>query len=108
MFRVSLKVWVMQGYIRPTVSQQGMSAPTTMPVKRRLLKPGAEFVQHPVVASSPRLLTIPMAAAYLSCSVWSIRNLIWNRAIPHIQIGKRFLLDRADLDSYVEKNKVRS
>jgi excisionase family DNA binding protein len=79
-----------------------------MPVKRRLLKPDAEFAQHPVVASSPRLLTIPSAAAYLSCSVWSIRNLIWKRAIPHIQIGKRFLLDRADLDSYVEKNKVRS
>ena len=79
-----------------------------MPVKRRLLKPDAESAQHPVVASSPRLLTIPSAAAYLSCSVWSIRNLIWNRAIPHVQIGKRFLLDGADLDSYVEKNKVRS
>jgi len=30
-----------------------------MPVKRRLLKPDAEFAQQPVVASSPRLLTIP-------------------------------------------------
>jgi excisionase family DNA binding protein len=77
-----------------------------MPVKRRSLKSDVEIAQQPDV-SSPRLLTIPSAAAYLSCSIWSIRNLIWKRAIPYIKIGKRFLLDRVDLDSYVEKNKIR-
>jgi len=79
-----------------------------MPVKRRLLKPDAEFAQQPVVASSPRLLTIQVLLLIYRAPFGPIRNLIWKRAIPHIQIGKRFLLDRADLDSYVEKNKVRS
>jgi excisionase family DNA binding protein len=78
-----------------------------MPIKRRSLKPDAENAEQPIVGSSPRLLTIPNAAAYFSCSVWAIRNLIWKRAIPHIRIGKRYLLDRADLDSYVEQNKIR-
>ncbi len=54
----------------------------------------------------PRLLTIPMAAAYLSSSVWAIRQLVWARKIPHLVIGRRILFDKADLDRYVESQKV--
>jgi excisionase family DNA binding protein len=76
-----------------------------VPVKRRILKPTAN-VQQDEVATTPRLLTIKTTAIYFSCSVWAIRNLIWKREIPHLKIGKRFLLDRTDLDLYVAKHKI--
>jgi excisionase family DNA binding protein len=46
------------------------------------------------------------AAAYLSCTVWCIRSLIWSRGIPYLKLGKRFLIDRADLDKLVEREKI--
>jgi excisionase family DNA binding protein len=78
-----------------------------MPVVRRLLKPDAEIAEQPVVANSPRLLTLKEAAAYFASSVWYIRQMIRNRELPHIRIGRRLLLDRVDLDHYIERNKVR-
>ncbi len=53
----------------------------------------------------PRLLTVPAAAAYLSCAVWAVRVLLWKKEIPFIRLGKRFLIDRADLDDFVERRK---
>jgi excisionase family DNA binding protein len=58
------------------------------------------------LADRPRLLTVKDAAAYLSCTVWCIRSLIWSRKIPYLKLGKRFLIDRADLDSFVEQEKI--
>lgn len=55
----------------------------------------------------PRLMTIPQAAAYLASRVWTIRSLIWSGELPRIRAGKRFLLDRADLDRWVERSKER-
>ena len=53
----------------------------------------------------PRLLTLKAAAAYLSCSLWAIRELVWNRELPHIRIGRRVLIPREDLDAFIEKQK---
>ena len=53
----------------------------------------------------PRLLTVSAAAAYLSCAVWAVRVLLWKKEIPFIRLGKRFLIDRADLDDFVERRK---
>jgi excisionase family DNA binding protein len=53
----------------------------------------------------PRLLRVKEAATYLSCTVWFIRSLAWNRAVPHVVFGKRILFDRADLDRYLESQK---
>lgn len=58
--------------------------------------------QHNV---SPRLLRIAEAAQYLSASVWFVRSLIWNRQIPFLKFGKRLLVDRADLDSFIAAQK---
>lgn len=54
----------------------------------------------------PRLLTVKGAAAYLNCTVWCIRSLIWSRRIPYLKLGKRYLIDRADLDKLVEREKI--
>ena len=53
----------------------------------------------------PRLLRIKEAAAYYGATVWFIRSLVWSRAVPHVVFGKRILLDRADLDRYLESQK---
>lgn len=55
--------------------------------------------------SSARLLTIREAASYLSSTVWFVRSLIWNKEIPHLRLGKRLVIDRADLDSFVAAQK---
>ena len=54
-----------------------------------------------------RLLTIAAAAQYLSTTVWQIRTLGWERRIPIIKLGNRYLFDRADLDRFIENQKTR-
>jgi excisionase family DNA binding protein len=54
----------------------------------------------------PRLLTIPLAAEYLSTTERAIRRLIWSRRLPYVPLGKRKLVDRVDLDKIVETSKV--
>lgn len=56
--------------------------------------------------SERRYLRIAEAAAYLNTTPWQIRTLIWNRAIPYMAIGKRHVLDKRDLDLYVQNAKV--
>jgi len=55
------------------------------------------------VSVTPRLLTIKAAAAYLSATVWAVRTLLWQQEIRHTQIGRRILIDRADLDAFVNQ-----
>lgn len=58
----------------------------------------------------PRLLRTRAAARYLNCSLWQLRRLIWSGALSVIQHGEGgerapWLLDRADLDLYIEAQK---
>jgi excisionase family DNA binding protein len=55
---------------------------------------------------APRLLPIKQAAAYLSCTVWAVRSLAWNREVPSLKIGNRILFDKQDLDAFVERAKA--
>lgn len=52
---------------------------------------------------SPRLLTLPQAAAYMNCALWQVRQLCWAKQIPHIKMGKRFVVDRGDLDRWIDR-----
>lgn len=56
---------------------------------------------------SPRLLTLKAAAGYLSIGIWKLRRLIWAGELPSVQDGKggRVLVDRVDLDKWVEAHK---
>ena len=56
----------------------------------------------PVVS---RLLTLPEAARYLGCTLWSVRELIWKGRLPYTRFGKRFQVDRRDLDDLVDREK---
>lgn len=52
-----------------------------------------------------RGITIQEAAAYLSTTVPAIRRLISTCEIPFAKLGKRFIIDRQDLDKWLEKKK---
>ena len=67
----------------------------------------------------PRLLNMRQAAAYLGCSFWTARDYILQGLIPIVdmpplrsrpgdsrkQALRRVLVDRADLDAFVESRK---
>jgi len=55
-----------------------------------------------------RAICIKQAAAFLSSTPWAVRNLIWDRKIPYILLGKKQLIDRADLDRFIEAQKQRA
>jgi len=52
-----------------------------------------------------RLLTLPEAALYLGCTLWSVRELIWKGQLAYTRFGKRFQVDRRDLDELVDRAK---
>lgn len=58
----------------------------------------------PAVAS--RMLNIKQAAVYMGASVWFVRSIIWNRQIPFARFGNRLVLDRKDIDAYIDAQKV--
>ena len=53
----------------------------------------------------PRLLSYRDASAYMSLSYWSLRELVLNGEIPHVKFGKKVLIDRKDLDDWIETHK---
>ena len=70
---------------------------------------------------TPRLLNMRQAAAYLGCSFWTTRDYILQGLIPVVDMPplraragdrqrkalRRVLIDRADLDAFVESRKRR-
>jgi excisionase family DNA binding protein len=52
-----------------------------------------------------RLLTLPEAARYLGCTVWTVRELIWKGELHYTRFGKRFQVDLRDLDVLIDREK---
>ena len=50
----------------------------------------------------PRLLRIQDAAKYLSATTWQIETLLRSNVIPSFVLGKRRVIDRLELDRYVD------
>ena len=55
--------------------------------------------------SGARLLDFNAAATYLSLSYWTIRDMTSRGEIPCVRAGRRVLIDREDLDEWIERNK---
>ncbi len=53
----------------------------------------------------PRLLDYRTAGAYMCLSYWSLRELVLNGEIPHLKFGKKVLIDRRDLDDWIDRRK---
>ena len=60
----------------------------------------------PSNATGPRLLSQQDAAHYLGISYWTVRDLIFRRELPWVKIGRRILVDRMDLDAYLDRSKI--
>ena len=70
---------------------------------------------------TPRLLNVRQAAEYLGCSFWTARDYILQGLIPVVEMPplrpregerprktlRRILVDRADLDAFIEARKRR-
>jgi excisionase family DNA binding protein len=56
--------------------------------------------------SPSRRLSQPEAARYLGISERALRRLRYDGGIPYYQIGARVVYDTADLDEYLEDNRV--
>jgi excisionase family DNA binding protein len=61
----------------------------------------------PASVSERRLLSQRDAATYLGISYWTIRDLVFRRELPFVKIGRRILVDRVDLDAYLDRSKNR-
>lgn len=66
----------------------------------RILQEGSASLPAFVV---PRLLRIQDAAKYLSATTWQIEMLLKDKTIPSFVLGKRRVVDRLELDRYVER-----
>ena len=78
--------------IKEVISEQGRSKQKTK---------AGRVTNHPI----KRLYNLKEAAYYLGRSVFSVRTLIWNGALPFIKDGRKQYIDIYDMDAYIEKNK---
>lgn len=53
----------------------------------------------------PALLTVKQAAVYLGRSEQAVQQLIFQKELPVVRVGRRVHLDRRDLDAFIEKHK---
>ena len=84
-----------------------------MPIQR---KPTAvPVVSMPAPASTersvpvciiPRTMTILDASKYLSTTTWQIEELLRKNVVPSFILGQRRVIDRLDLDRFVDQKKA--
>ena len=60
--------------------------------------------KNPASNIHSRLLRIQDAADYLNATEWFVRTLVWS-GFPHLRLGKRILIDRSDLDAFIDRQK---
>src|SRR5260370_10614762 len=89
------------------IQERGYRGRTEMSRKiyNRLSFMAVSWLDESTLVIQQRLLTLPEAARYLGCALWSIRELIWNGQLPYTRFGRRFQVDVEDLDELVEREK---
>jgi len=58
------------------------------------------------IEPAKRLLSQEEAARYLGISKWTLRDLVFRGDLPSVRIKRRLLVDRQDLDTYLERVKT--
>jgi len=59
------------------------------------------------MAISQLLLGVEDVAAMLSISPWTVRRYVANGTIPSVRIGRRVLIEPAELQNLIEQNRKR-
>jgi excisionase family DNA binding protein len=52
-------------------------------------------------------VTLPEAARLLSCTIHAVRHLVWKGSLPHIKLGKRFVIRVSALQEFAERAETR-
>lgn len=68
------------------------------------MSPIEKFSANPDI--SKRLLTVAEAGVFVNLGPWCIRRLIYSGQIPYVKIGRRILLDRKDIEEFIEARKT--
>lgn len=58
-------------------------------------------VTVPVVESLA--VPIPIAAQMLGCTVRAVRELLWAKKLPHVKLGKKFVIPTDSLRAFVRR-----
>jgi len=66
-------------------------------------------MKNPVTIQK-RLYTLPEAAFYLGCSVYSVRSMIWQGLLPAVKKsekhGAKIWIDINDMSHFIQQNKT--
>jgi excisionase family DNA binding protein len=54
-----------------------------------------------------RLYNVSEAACYLGRTVDALREMIWKGKLPISKDGRRVLVDKKDMDNFIERSKTR-
>ena len=53
-----------------------------------------------------RLLSIKDLVAEYGVTDWFWRTQIWEKNLPYIQVGRKMFIDRRDVESFLENNRI--
>jgi excisionase family DNA binding protein len=52
------------------------------------------------------LLSVDEAAARLGVSKYTLRGWLFQRRLPHVKLGRRVLVDPADIERFIQDNRI--
>jgi len=64
--------------------------------------------QQPSVSNGKEILTVKEASKYLRSSETFVRDAARSKGLPHIRIGSRTLIDKAELDKWLVTKTIQS
>jgi len=62
-------------------------------------------MSDPQNSSVKRLYSIKELVKEIGATEWFWRTQIWNGKLPYIQVSRKMLIDREDVEAFIQKNK---
>lgn len=53
-----------------------------------------------------RLYSIKELVREIGATEWFWRTQIWDGQLPYVQVGRKMFIDRIDLETFIQKNKM--
>jgi len=90
-----------------TRAADGESCAPPAPVRRggRRERAGAVRRWTPPATAPKRLMSLAETATYLGVSPWTVRELQWKGHLPRVNLSRKLLFDRADVDRLIDRTK---
>jgi len=61
-----------------------------------------------ITSSVKRLLSIKDLVVVMGATEWFWRSQIWDGKLKYIQVGKKMFVDREDVESFIQSNKLKN